>query len=92
MALSCEMYDAVDIIFLKDLVDCFRITDISFYKCIIGAILDILKILEIARICQLVDIDNTDLIAVFFEHIMNIIRADETGAACDDICSHIFTS
>ena len=73
MALCREMYDAVDIIFFKYLIDCFRIADISFYKCIIGAVLDVLKVLEITCICKFVDIDDTDLIAVFFEHIMNII-------------------
>ena len=92
VALGREMNDAVDIIFLKYLIDRFRIADIGFYKCIVGTVLDILKILEITGVCQLVDVDNTDLITVFFEHIMYVIRADETGAACDDICSHIFTS
>ena len=73
MALGGKMHNAVNIILLKDFADCFRIADISFYKCIVVSVLDILEVLEISGVCKFVHIDNADLIAVFFEHIVNVI-------------------
>ena len=88
MALRCKMNDAVHIIFGKDLIDRLRVTDIRTYKCIVIAVLHILQVLKIACVCKLIDIDDPDLIAVLFEHIMNIIRPDKSGTASYDIRSH----
>ena len=88
MALRRKVNDTVHIIFLEDPVDRFCVTDVCPHKCIIIAVLHILQILQISCVRKLIDIDDPDLIAVLFEHIMNIIRSDESGTASYDIRSH----
>ena len=88
MALRRKVNDTVHIIFLEDPVDRFCVTDVCPHKCIIVAVLHILQILQISCVRKLIDIDDPDLIAVLFEHIMNIIRSDESGTASYDIRSH----
>ena len=92
MTLCCKMNNAVDIIFIKDFHDCFTVTDISFYKCIVFTILDVLKILKISRICQFIYINDTNLIVIFLKHVMNIVGSDKSGSTCYKVCSHIFFS
>src|SRR5699024_10496940 len=50
--------------------------------------LDIFQILQVARIGQLVHVDDTDLVVIFAEHVMDIIAPDESRAASYQISSH----
>ena len=90
MALSCEMNNAVYIVLLEDLDHLLSVTDISFDKGIILFIFDILQILQIARVGQAVHVDDADSVAVFLEHIMNIVRPDKAGATGNQISFHFF--
>ena len=92
MALCCEMNHAVDIVLLEDFGNGFAVTDVCSYESVVRIILHILQILQITCIGQHVHIDNTDLLTVFAEHIMNVIGTDKSGAACYEISSHEISS
>ena len=90
MALSCEMNNAVYIVLLEDLDHLLSVADIGFDKGIILFIFDILQILQIARVGQAVHVDNADGVAIFLEHIMDIVRPDKAGATGNQISFHFF--
>ena len=92
MAFCRKMYDTVDIIFLKYLCYCFFIADICFYKCIVFSVFNILQVFKIACICQCIDINNADIIIIFFKHVMNVVGTDKSGTTCYQISSHIPSS
>ena len=78
MAFRCKMHDPVDIILCKNLADGLFITDIRLHKRIVFPVLYLFQVLKVARISELVHIDDTDFIIIFAKHILNIIRADKT--------------
>ena len=88
MALSREMHYPVDIVLLKNLHDGFLVADIRLHKSVILPVLDIFQILQVARIGQLVHVDDADLIVIFAEHVVDIIAPDESRAASYQISSH----
>ena len=90
MALRRKMYHAVDIIFLENLCDRRAVRDIRLYKRIIFTLLHITQILQIARVCQAVYVDNADFVVIFLKHIMNIIGTDKACAPGNKIRSHDF--
>ncbi len=92
MALRREMYDAVDIVLLENLVDRLGVADVRLDKCVVGLVLDVLQVLKVACIGKLVHIYDTDLIAVFFEHVVDVVGADEAGASRNDVSSHVLFS
>ena len=73
MTLCCEVDYSVNIVLSKHPADGFLITDICFHKGIIVSFLNILQILQIARVGQGIHIDDPDLLVIFLKHIMNII-------------------
>ena len=81
MALGSKMHDSVDIILRKDLANRFLVTDIGLYKGIVLPVLHIFQVLQIARIGQGIHVDDAYLIVILFKHVMNVVRADESGAS-----------
>ena len=88
MALCREMHYPVDIVLLENLRNGILIANIRLHKGIILSVLVIFQILQVARIGQLVHVDNTDLVVIFAEHIMDIIAPDKSRAASYQISSH----
>ena len=82
MAFCRKMYDTINFIFLKNLMNRFRITNIRFHKGIILSVFYGFQIFQISCIGQFIYIDNTNFISILFKHIMNIIRSDKSCPAC----------
>lgn len=91
MTLCCKMNDSINVIFIKDLHDCLAVTNISFHKCVIFTVFNIFQIFKISCISQFIYIDNTDLVVIFFKHIMNIVGSDKSCTTSYKVCSHYFT-
>ena len=66
MTFSCQMDDSVDLLFLYQLGDGFKVAYIQFYKTVIGFIFDILEVTQIPCIGQFVKIDDS-VIGVFVD-------------------------
>ena len=92
MALRRKMNDPVNVILLKDPADGGGITDIRPDKRVVAASLYALQILQIARIGQLVHIDNPNLVPILPKHVMYIVRTNKTGPAGYKVCPHDFSS
>ncbi len=59
----------------------FKISNIGFYKAVVGRLGDVVEICEIARISEFVEIDNP-IIGILVDHKSYDMAADETRAAC----------
>ena len=59
MRLSRKMNNALDVIFLKDLVDGLCVADICLDERIVVSVLNVLQVLEVARIGKLIYIDDS---------------------------------
>ncbi len=78
----------VDIILCKYSANGFLIADISPDKCIIVTLLNIPQVFQIAGIGQRIHIDDADLAAVLFKHVMNVVGADKTRTSRYQISPH----
>ena len=86
MRLCRKVYDAVNPILLHQGKHEIEITDICLDKHIIRPILDIGKIGKVARIGQLVDIDDT-IVRILVYKQTYYMAADEAGTSCNDYVS-----
>ena len=78
-------------LFRENFADGFLVADICLHESVIITLLHILEILQVSRIGQGIHINDTDLVIVFFEHVMNVVGTDKTGTACYQISSHFFS-
>ncbi len=88
MALGGEVDDAVDVLFLHQLVDAIEITDVHLDELIVGLVLDVLEVGEVAGIGQLVEVDDL-VFRVFVDEKSNDMAADEACATSDDDVSFV---
>ena len=82
MAFRRKIDDIIEIILGEQARDQFPVADIALYKNMAGIPLHILEVFQIARISQLIQIDQQDIL-IFTEHIMHEVAADKAGATCD---------
>ena len=73
MALCCEMYNSVDIVLGKNLLDCLLVTDISPYKCIVRLVCDILEVLKVSCVGEHIHIDDADSVAILLKHVVYVV-------------------
>ena len=92
MALCREMHHSVDVILCKNLLNRLSVGNVRPDKLVVHSVLNILEILQIARVCQHIHVDDTNIISVFLKHIVNIIAAYEACASGYEICMHILLS
>ena len=76
------MYDSVDFVVLDYAAHFIKIGVISFHKCIVGAILDILKVGEVAGVCEFIEIEDM-VVGIFIHKQSYYMAADESGSSGD---------
>ena len=52
------MDDIVHLLVLHQFVECIKVADVHLHKFIVRLVLYVLQVSEVARICQLVKVDN----------------------------------
>ena len=63
----------------------------NYIKYILAKHDDIKVVILDARIGQGIHINDTALVIVFFEHVMNVVGTDKAGTACYQISSHFLS-
>ena len=87
MALGSKVDDVVEIVLCKQALHQLLVADIALHEHMAGVALHVLQVFQIARVGQLIQIDQQDL-RVFFEHIVHKVGTDKTGTAGDQIGFH----
>ena len=82
MALGSKMDDAVHVLVLHQLVNAVKVADVHLDKAIVGLILYVLEVGEVARVGQLVKVDDL-IFGVFVDKQTYHMIADKTRTAGD---------
>ena len=88
VALCGKVDDAVDLLVLHQLVERVKIADVHLHKLVVGLVLDVFEVGEVARVCEFVEV-NYLIIRVFVNEEAHNVASDETCAAGDDDVFHI---
>ena len=88
MALGCQMNNACDMLLLHEGIDGIEVADIRAHKAVVGFVLYILEVSQIAGISELIHIDNA-VVGVLVHEQTNNVTSDESGSAGDDNGVHI---
>ncbi len=83
VALSGKVDNAVDMLALHEGVDGVKIANVGTDEGVVGLILDVLQVGEVAGVCQFVDIDDV-ILGVFVHEKTDDVAADEARSASDD--------
>ena len=87
MALGGKVDDIVEIVLCKQALHQLLVADVALHEHMAGVALHVLQVFQIARVGQLIQIDQQDL-RVFLEHIVHKVGTDKTGTAGDQIGFH----
>ena len=79
MRFSCKMYDTINVLILHQLVEGIKVTDVQFDKLVVGLVLNILEVCQVASIRELVEVDDVVLGVLVYKEA-NYMRADEACA------------
>ena len=82
MAFRRKVDNAVDTLFLHQPEHRVKITDVRLDEGVIGLVLDVLEVRQVAGVGQLVDIDDM-IVRILRDEKPHDVRADEPGAAGD---------
>ena len=83
MGLRREMDHAVHMFILHEGQDALEVADVHLDEPVVGPVLDVLEVREIARVGKLVQVDDP-VVRVFVHEQPHDVAADETSAAGDE--------
>ena len=86
MRFSGQMDDAIDLLVLHQLVEGIEVADIHFYKLVIGFVLDILQIGEVASIGQFVEVNDV-IIRIFVHEQAHYMASNKACATSNYNCT-----
>ena len=73
MAFRSKVYNAVDVVLIEDLFDGILIGYISLYEGVILPAFNVLEVLKVSCVCEHIHVDDTDLVSVLFEHVVDVV-------------------
>ena len=82
VALCRQVDDAVHVFFLHQAVESVEVADVHLHELVVRTVLDVLQVCQIARIRQLVQVDDA-ILRILVHEQANHMAADETGTAGD---------
>ena len=85
MALCCQMDDTINVLVLHQLIERIEVADVHLLELVVGLILDVLEVGEIASISELIEVDDV-VFGVFVHEEAYYMRADE---ACTSSYNYI---
>ncbi len=83
MALGGKVDDAVDVLVLHQLVDTVEVADVHTDELIVGLVLDVLEIGQVAGVGQLVEVDDA-VLRILVDKQAYHMASDKSGSAGDD--------
>ena len=90
MAFSSEVDDAIDLLVLHELVERIEVADVHLHELVVRLALDVLEVREVARVSQLVEVDNF-VLGVLVHEKANHVASDKACTAGDNNRTfHIF--
>ena len=89
MALSGQMDDAIHLFVLHQLIEGIEVADVHLDKLVVGLVLDVLQIGEVAGIGQFVEVNDVILGILVHEQAHHVTSDEACAASNDDVSFHI---
>ncbi len=89
VALGCQVDDAVHLFLLHQLVEGVEVADVHLHKLVVGFLLDVLQVSQIAGIGQLVEVDDV-VIGVLVHKKAHHMAPNKACATSNDNRLHIY--
>ena len=86
MAFSCEMDDTIDFFILHELVESVKVANVHLHELVVRLAFDILQVCEVARIRELVEVDNI-VFRILVDKQANDMASNKACTARDYDCS-----
>ncbi len=83
MALGSEVDYAIWAVFFKDIFEGNAVRDVPFFKNVVGQMLHVAQVFEVARVSERVEVDDF-VVGVFLDKMADEVGANEAGAAGDE--------
>ena len=83
MALCSQVDDTIDLLLLHEFIKSLEVADIHLDKLIVGLVLDILQVGQVARVGQLIDVDDV-ILGIFVHEKAYHMAPNEASATRDD--------
>ena len=90
VAFCSQVNDAVDLFILHELVESVEVADVHLHELVVRLALDILQVREVARIGQLVEVDNL-VFRILIDKEAHYVAANEACAAGNDDILHNYS-
>ena len=92
MALGCQVDDAIHLLLLHQLVERLEVADVHLHEFVVGLVLHVLEVGEVAGVGELVEVDDV-VVGVLVDKEADHVRADEACAAGDYYrsCWHVLS-
>ena len=88
MALGSQVDDAIDLLLLHELVEGVEVADVHLHKLVVGAVLNVLQVSEVAGIGQLVEIDDVILGILVHKQAHHVASNEACATGNDDSSFH----
>ena len=89
MRFGCKMNDAIYLLILHQLVESVEVADVHLHELVVGLILDVLEVGEIASISELIEVDDVVFWVFVYEEAYNV-TSDEASTSSDYYVSFHF--
>ena len=76
------MDDAVNMVFLHELLYCVEVADVCLHECVVRPVLNVLEVSQIAGISQLIEVYDV-ILWIFIYEQSYYMTANESGSAGD---------
>ena len=89
MRFSCQMDDTIDVFVLHQLIERIEVANVHLHELVVGLILNVLKVSEVACISELVEIDDV-LFGIFVYKEANYMTSNKACTTSDNYMSFHF--
>ena len=89
MALGCEVDDTIDLLVLHELVERVEVADVHLHKLVIGFVLDVLEVGQVAGIRQFVEVNDVILGVLVHEQAHHVASNKACATSNNDCSFHI---
>ena len=83
MAFGSKVDDSIDLFVLHELVESIEIADIHLYKLVVRLVFDVLEVCKIARVSELIEVDNL-VFGILVHEKANHMAPDKARTAGDN--------
>ncbi len=90
VALGSEVDNAVDLFVLHELVECVEVANVHLHELVVGLVLYVLEVREVARIGKLIEVDNL-VFRVLVHEQANHVASDKACTAGNDDILHNYS-